>query len=153
MLLFEARKIKQTRLHGENKKIRAIVFLLAFLSFSRVFRKFNLLVNDLFTQNGRKNGLQFAVFFHIFQGFVAFFYQPDFRNSVFFEKSVYLIISNTTNKRLHELENKQEELERQMLIEKNKLAFYNFGKWTTFFTSSFSYNIQLPPLSDVLPLI
>ena len=32
------------------------------------------------------------------------------------------IISNTTNKRLHELESKQEELERQMLIEKNKLA-------------------------------
>lgn len=60
--------------------------------FSRVFRKYNLLVNDLFTQNGRKDGLQFAVFFHIFQGFVAFFYQPDFRNSVFFEKSVYLII-------------------------------------------------------------
>ena len=37
-------------------------------------------------------GLQFAVFFHIFQGFIAFFYQPDFRYSVFFEKSVYLII-------------------------------------------------------------
>ena len=32
------------------------------------------------------------------------------------------IISNTTNKRLHELESKQEELERQMLIEKSKLA-------------------------------
>ena len=32
------------------------------------------------------------------------------------------IISNTTNKRLHELESKQEELERQILIEKSKLA-------------------------------
>ena len=32
------------------------------------------------------------------------------------------IISNTTNKRLHELENRLGELERQMLIEKNKLA-------------------------------
>ena len=32
------------------------------------------------------------------------------------------IISNTTNKRLHELESKQEELERQMLIEKSKLS-------------------------------
>lgn len=32
------------------------------------------------------------------------------------------IISNTTNKRLHELESRLEELERQMLIEKSKLA-------------------------------
>ena len=32
------------------------------------------------------------------------------------------IISNTTNKRLHEPEGKQEELERQILIEKSKLA-------------------------------
>ena len=32
------------------------------------------------------------------------------------------IISNKTNKRLHELESKQEELERQILIEKSKLA-------------------------------
>ena len=32
------------------------------------------------------------------------------------------IFSNTTNKRLHELESKQEELEKQMLIEKSKLS-------------------------------
>lgn len=32
------------------------------------------------------------------------------------------IFSNTTNKRLHELESKQEELEKQRLIEKSKLS-------------------------------
>lgn len=32
------------------------------------------------------------------------------------------IISNTTNKRLHELEKQQEQLERQILIERNKTA-------------------------------
>ena len=32
------------------------------------------------------------------------------------------IFSNTTNKRLHELESKQEELEKQILIEKSKLS-------------------------------
>ena len=34
----------------------------------------------------------------------------------------FYFISNTTNKRLHELESKQKELERQILIEKSKLA-------------------------------